>query len=350
MASTTYKLSAMKSSSNYQQILLHLAWWFFYIGNFLIAIYVRSPGTKLYFFDMVLHFLSGILFFYFYIRITAKWLFEKRRILIGIVLFLINATLLYSVQYSRVILAYYTDMMDQVPTFYLQVHTLIWGYFRDVVQFTGFGTVYWYYHNSLRQQQEKLDLERYNHRIEISFLKSQINEHFTYNMLSMFHSEAIQYSDQLASGILALSDLMRYSVAENKNMLVTLDEEIKYVYSYLELNRQRFGERVQVLFHTEGDTKPWEIPHLCMMTLVENAFKHGALKKAPLELILFVTSQELNFSTKNRKKNSASELSTGIGLKNLQRRLLLICGENAKLNFDQDENYFYAHLKISKRT
>lgn len=308
---------------------------------------MRMADPGLIFFDMCLHFLSGILFFYFYINITAYWIFEKKIFWMGALLFIVNASILYGIQASRVLYADYLGKRNEIPQFYLQFHTLILGYLRDVVQFTGYGTMYWFYNQFYKQQKEKLQLEQRSHEIEVSFLKSQINEHFTYNMLNRFHTEASKYSDQLAEGILSLSDLMRYSVSEQENTMVALSEEIKYTQTLIELNRQRLDNQVEVHFEQEGTgMADWKIPHLCILTLVENAFKHGALKQAPLELHLNVMPEQLRFSTKNKIKPSSNEPSTGIGVKNLQRRLDLLCEGRATLEYRMEENYFYTDLVI----
>lgn len=337
----------MKISSTYRQILLHLAWWVFYIGNYFIALYIRFPNPEWYVIDKALEFLSDILFFYFFIHVTAKRLFNKETLWKGIGLFIINATILYGIEETRVIWAYFAGFYDKVPKHYFQVHTLVLAFLRDVIQFTGYGMVYWFYNRFYEQQKVKLELERRSHEIEVSFLKSQINEHFAYNMLNRFHSEASKYSEQLAEGILSLSDVMRYSVTEQENTMVTLSEEVKYTQLLTALHLQGLDNKVQVHFEIEGTwADTLKIPHLCILTLVENAFKHGALKQAPLELHLNVTPEQLQFSTKNKIKPSSGAPTTGIGVKNLQRRLDLLCEGRATLQAHIEGDYFYTDLMI----
>jgi len=339
----------MKITPLYRQILLHVAWWVFYIGNYFVALYIRFPNPEWYVIDKGLEFLSLILFFYFYIHVTAKRLFNRQTLWIGVGLFIINAGILYATEASRLIWAYFAGFYDKMPKHYFQVHTLVLAFLRDVVQFTGYGTVYWFYNQFYKQQKEKLELEQRSHAIEIAFLKAQINEHFTYNMLSMFHAQATELSDELADGILSLSDLMRYSVSERPSILVALDEEVKYTQVLIALNRLRFGETVKVNFAIMGTTFGWQVPHLCILTLVENAFKHGNIKEAALELSLEVSAQKLRFTTKNKKKAiPSSAQSTGIGIKNLERRLQMMAKGHATLQSREDEDYFYSELETEK--
>jgi two-component system, LytTR family, sensor kinase len=337
-------------------ILLHVGWWVFYISNFIMGIYMRSDSDpNLYVADMALHFLAGISYFYFFIIFTASAIFERKRYLLGSGLMIVNACLLYGIQYCRIFVAEYYNLLDAMPKYYFQVHTLVLAYLRDVVQFTGYGAVYWFYNRSIQQQkgklaleQQKHEMEQESHRMEVLFLKSQINEHFSYNMLSMFHAQASQYSEPLGDGIATLSDLMRYSVSEKDTALVSLDDELRYVQSYIGLNQLRFGDALLAHLQVDGTTTQWQVPHLALMTLVENAFKHGAIKKEPIEMNLHLTHDELVFCIKNRKKTTPTESSTGIGIKNLERRLRLICQDNATLSKEENNDYFWATLKIKK--
>ncbi|MCU0341136.1 MAG: histidine kinase [Spirosomaceae bacterium] len=192
-------------------------------------------------------------------------------------------------------------------------------------------------------------MEEEKHQIEIGFLRGQINDHFTYNILNMFHSQAALYSDQLADDILELSELMRYSVSEKENTMATLDEEIHHTKSLITLNQRRFGEKAQVHFEVVGNTTGWQVPHLSMLTIVENCFKHGAITKGPLSVRVEVSEKELRLRTQNHVKSSpTTEASTGLGLKNLGRRLELLCPGRTSLRWWKEDKEFVTELKITK--
>ncbi|MFN3378094.1 MAG: sensor histidine kinase [Runella zeae] len=338
----------MKINLLYRKFLLHTAWWAFYIGSYFVALYARFPDPEWYVIDKGLEFLSNILFFYFFIFVTAKFLFNKKTFFIGIIFFLLNASILYAIEASRLIWAYYIGLYDQVPKYYFQLHTLVLAFLRDVVQFTGYGMVYWFYKQFYEQQKEKLALEQEKHQIEIGFLRGQIHDHFVYNMLNLFHDKAEVYSQELAEGIVTLSDLMRYSVTEYPHSWVSLDEEVRAVNALIDLNQQRFGEKIQIHWQIQGDTTHWKVPHLSILTLVENAFKHGAFKEAPLVFRMQATLDKIEFTTQNAKKNNEATVSTGIGTKNLERRLNLIAEGKAQLTSHEDNRLFYTHLTIQR--
>lgn len=233
-----------------------------------------------------------------------------------------------------------------LPEHYKHLDSFLISFLPVVIQFAAFAAVYWFYNHTQKQSQEKLALEQRNHEIEVSFLKSQINQHFVYNMLNMFYSNAMKYSDTLAEGILSLSELMRFSVSHEQNSLIAVSEEIKYVESYIHLNQLRFEEKLLINVKTEGDLGAYKIPHLCILTLVENAFKHGNLKTEPLDITIIANTEELKVSLKNQKRSSKIEDSTGIGLENLKRRLSLLLENRFTLETHQDQNFFYTELII----
>jgi two-component system, LytTR family, sensor kinase len=342
------KIRRMKITPIYRKILLHIAWWVFYIGNYFIALYIRNPNPEWYFLDICLFFLSDIVFFYFFIHITAQYLFNEKTIWKGIGLFLVNAFILYGVEELRALAAYFDGKLNQVPKYFFQLHTLILAFLRDVIQFTGYGTLYWFYNRFYEQQKEKLALEQEKHRIEIGFLRGQINDYFSYNLLNMFHSQAAAHSDELADGILSLSELMRYSVAEQENSMVALEEELRHIQLLIALNKQRFESKAQVVFEIEGNTHHWQVPHLGLLTLVENCFKHGSVTQAPVVINLTLTPQMLVFKTQNRVKTTPSVVSTSLGLHNLARRLELLCPGRTSFRSQKEGANFFTELHISK--
>lgn len=324
--------------------LFHLMGWLFYAIYSTAATFVGDPSRQFVLWRTALYITINAGLFYAIVVLVNPPVFEKRNYKKGVRIYLTVCAIYYLLHYIRI---WSRSFSEKIPDYFTEHSYLIPQFIVVIVQFTAFGLVYGFYHHSLLQQKEKLQLEKRSHEIEVSFLKSQINEHFTYNMLNRFHTEASKYSDQLAEGILSLSDLMRYSVTEQENTMVTLSEEVKYTQILIALHLEGLDKQVKVHFTIEGDgAETWKIPHLCILTLTENAFKHGALKQAPLELHLNVTPERMRFSTKNKIKPSPNEPSTGIGVKNLQRRLDLLCEGRATLDARIEESYFYTDLQI----
>jgi two-component system, LytTR family, sensor kinase len=322
--------------------------WIFYITYTLANTIQSSPSRKIHFWDFFLYYFADVFIFYILSLFSFSKLFNRNRRLEGFAIFILGIVGYYLIQQSRLYAKIWSfGPTEIIPSYYYNIFELLLAFMPNLIQYVAFALLYWFYQYSIQQQKEKLELEQHNHQIEISFLKSQIQEHFTYNMLSMFHSEALKYSDKLANGLQMLSALMRYSVSEQENTMVTLDEEIKYIQSLLTLSKMRLDKTTEVHFEITGNTQAWRVPHLGLLTLVENALKHGAMKQGLYDLQLSAGPEELVFSTKNMKREKTEEISTGIGLKNLERRLQLLTKGKSVLHTHEDGKYFYTNLKIS---
>ena len=136
-------------------------------------------------------------------------------------------------------------------------------------------------------QQYQAKLEKRN--AQLRALQAQINPHFMYNTLQVIGGMALEKdAPEVYSVTLALSDIMRYSLNFAKEM-VCLEEEVEYLKSYVMIQNERFGGKVQLKLELEPNTLKCLIPKLILQPLAENSFEHGLLDKAG-EWILMVES------------------------------------------------------------
>ncbi|RNL54190.1 sensor histidine kinase [Pedobacter jejuensis] len=184
-------------------------------------------------------------------------------------------------------------------------------------------------------------------KAELAFLKSQINPHFLYNTLNYIYSLAIPVSDKLANAVLRLSDLMRYTLNDSPDGMMSLAKEVDYLESYIELFKMRFEPRFYVNFTTEGVLHQ-KIAALVLIPFVENAFKHGTIddEKQPIRIKLKVQNKRLSFEVSNKISHAQKDLSSGIGLVNIQRRLDLIYPEKHELLISNNGNTYKTTLII----
>lgn len=187
---------------------------------------------------------------------------------------------------------------------------------------------------------------------ENKFLHSQINPHFLYNTLNFFYAEALDVSPRLADSILLLSDSMRYAleIKQNARGMTLLENELTHINNLIRINQYRFHDHLQIQFLISGDTTSVCIAPLILVTFVENAFKHGELQNArdPLVISLRISApdQLIIFSTHNRIKKGPKEISTGIGIENVRRRLQHLYGTQHKLEITEDEEYYNVSLAL----
>jgi len=202
-------------------------------------------------------------------------------------------------------------------------------------------------------QKEKLEEEEKRLRAEVAFLKAQINPHFLHNVLNYFYAQALPLSNTLAQGILSLSDIMRYALDRNndKEGLVWIYKEIEFVKKIININTLRFDGNIFTRLQVTGDDiGSLKIIPMILITMVENAFKHGELHKpeSPLQIEAHYDEKEklFSFSVFNYKKKGPKEISHGIGLDNTLSRLQMAYKDNASLVFKEDEQTYKASLQL----
>jgi two-component system, LytTR family, sensor kinase len=187
-------------------------------------------------------------------------------------------------------------------------------------------------------------------RLELDFLKTQINPHFLFNTLNNVYS-MIAYKDTLAAeSVLCLSDMMRYSLYETNNEKVSLAKEVEFIENYLCLEKIRHGKYVVVEHEITENLQQYNIAPFLLIVLIENAFKHGILP-APthsyISIKLSKDDDDLHFIVKNTKKSNTEEKTIGgVGFKNLQRRLVLLYPDTHKLEIAQTDTEYSAHLRL----
>lgn len=229
---------------------------------------------------------------------------------------------------------------------YIILVSFIYGYARNVVRYRDrLATM------ESQRQKELIDQQRIENELVIAklqTLKYQINPHFLFNSLNFLYAQAIPLSENLSRATMLLSEIMRYGLQQNDESKVALENEIKHLENFVEFNRLRFSNRLQIDFRIEGNTAFRRIMPLLLITFVENAFKYGELHDAanPLEIQLRVDNRMLYFEVKNKKRNGPKEDSTGIGLTNIKSRLALAYPTSHTLEIINEELFFTTKLEI----
>ena len=197
---------------------------------------------------------------------------------------------------------------------------------------------------------QKLQLEVEKSEANLNFLKAQINPHFLHNTLNFLYAKSIPYSPQLSEGILTLSDIMRYALSEGnaREGKAPLKDEIEHVRNVIKINQLRFSNNLNVNFEVTGAVDGVMIIPFVLITLVENAFKHGDLQKqeTPIDVRLNIDRNKLYFYCRNKKKTEPKELSTGVGLENIRKRLDLAYGDKYKFVVKDEPEFYTIELTI----
>ncbi len=209
-------------------------------------------------------------------------------------------------------------------------------------------TIDWY--TNIREKQE---LVTETMQSELRFLKSQINPHFLFNTLNSLYALTLKKSDLAPDIVLKLSEMMRYMLYECNEKWVPLSKEVNYIANYLELERIRQGNRVDIKYEVKGQLGNQKIAPLMFIPFIENCFKHGLgsqISKGFVNIYLDVRGNEIDLQIENSKTEAIPKQlhprSGGIGLVNVRRRLELLYPNRYMLQVVDSPTTYTVKLKM----
>lgn len=185
---------------------------------------------------------------------------------------------------------------------------------------------------------------------ELRFLRAQTNPHFLFNTLNNVYALARKKSDQTAPVIMKLSKLLRFMLYECNQERITIAQEIQVIEDYLELEKLRYNDRLEVQFEKSVDDPSALIAPLLLLPLIENAFKHGTSEtrfETFVHIKLSVAAQQLLLHIKNRQEDTESPSTDGIGLPNVHRQLTLLYPGGHHLAIQNQQQIFSVDLSIN---
>lgn len=217
--------------------------------------------------------------------------------------------------------------------------------------FLSCSTAYQVVKDKIKADRINTEKENENLKTELSLLRSQASPHFMFNVLNNMVALARKKSDLLEPSLIKLSSLMRYMLYDSDEEKVSLENEIEYLQSYIDLQQQRFGTKLKLNVSFHPADKLYQLEPMLLIPFVENAFKHGTgmIEDPTIEINLRAENNMLNFTVQN-KYNPASEeekdQTPGIGLANVKRRLNLLYGTHQNLLISERDNWFIISLQI----
>ncbi len=187
---------------------------------------------------------------------------------------------------------------------------------------------------------------------ELNWLKHQINPHFLFNSLNSISSLTMSNPEKAQEMVIRLSDLLRYSLKQSSQSLVTINDEISNCIKYLDIEKVRFGKRLSYTIKAPDNVMPFQVPAMILQPLFENAIKHGiASTSEPGEVnAIFELNQNSLKITINNTISSDTQTSKGmgVGLVNIARRLSLLYGMNDLIQTKSNENLYTVEVIIPK--
>ncbi len=215
-----------------------------------------------------------------------------------------------------------------------------------------------YFHKVNREQQKEREqlytLENEKVSTELKYLKAQLNPHFLFNTLNNLYSYVITKSPKAPNMVLQLSGILDYILYKSQQKQVSLAAEVKTIENYISLEKIKYGNRLKIDFDKEISKNTIQISPLLLLSMVENAFKHGvsgSIQKPEIRIQLRQFNSELDFSiwntkTEDKSDNKTDAYKTGIGLINIKRQLDLIYSKKHELILQEAPTSFILRLNL----
>lgn len=183
--------------------------------------------------------------------------------------------------------------------------------------------------NAIRNQRDLSDAK-------LSALEQQIQPHFLFNTLHAIALTCQEDPKRAESMVLLLSELLRSSLKKDGRPIIRLQEEIGHLTSFIEIQRHRFGDNLDVQINDIQDLGHFGVPFFAIQTLVENAFKHGIERNETshqIRISCVKDGENLRVDVEDDGPGFAVEAaqSAGVGLSNVRKRLVVLYGDEASV-------------------
>ncbi|MCF0040400.1 sensor histidine kinase [Dyadobacter fanqingshengii] len=348
--------------ANYKRLALLALFSLVIYGSFLLLSYVTNPaqtarvfaGRTGFFFNTLIFVIESVITHYILIFGLILPVMRKQRsfrsaVMIGLLFFLIK----FAYDHTFFLMeraAQAREMADSTPAALPEDKmkwVLIMSYvFILIASFSVALLIEW-----VHKGRERIMLEKDKTEAELKALKHQINPHFLFNSLSFIYGKVIKLDKETADSILMLANIMRYALGKNTRIdgTVNIMDELEHMKNVIEINQRRHNHQLNIRYDEQIDDQSTSIVPLVLITLVENAFKHGDLHDPahPLRIRINTCVDELTFDISNKKGKGLKELSNGIGLHNIGQQLNLTYGNRSAFFVDEDETHFNVALKIT---
>ena len=317
--------------------LLHAAGWAFFVLNVLLTYppgFVEQFGMGgLLFKTATFYSIMAVGFYLNYLLLAPRLLARRRHAAFVVALLftaacMVGAFLLHARffdWYFGTGASFYNERLTVAP--YLAFEALFFMAISTGVRFS----TDWF-----RMQAMREELRKERELAELAMLRQQLSPHFLFNTMNNIYSLALDRPADAPRAMLQLSRLMRALLESLEKETVGLDEEIAQLESYIELKRLQHPDPRRIRFDVQGETEGPRIHPMLLLPLVENAFKHGDLHSDGTAVVieLRVEAGALRFRVENTPSKGSRDVTSGVGLRNVRRRLELLYPDTHALSVE----------------
>lgn len=215
-------------------------------------------------------------------------------------------------------------------------------------------TMFYFLRAWYEQQRLAQELLRDKAFAQLELLKNQVQPHFIFNTLNNIYSLSLKNSPRTSDLIYRLSSLLSYMLYDSRQEFIPVSKEMEYIHNYIELEKIRYGERLDVAVNCFDAVDQFTIPPLLILPLVENSFKHGVsndVGNSWIRVDLTVKDDWLTVKIENSRvadQVNGHALYKGIGMENVKKRLEIIYPDRHEFKCMSEGQSFLTILKLKK--
>ncbi|MCP9200975.1 histidine kinase [Gramella sp. GC03-9] len=339
-----------------KRILLHGLFWLVVLLFFTFFFGFEGAGfnTIITFSAFFLPVTMGTTYAFVY-RLIPDYLILKKYlqfVLYSLAVFIISATYISISAFYGIILTAGYDYQENFPLTKSLIYILISVYLVVAIA-SAFSLLKYNYSAFAKNEELKnriLEAQLKLKEQELQYLKTQIHPHFLFNTLNTIYGLSLANKPSTPEMILRLSELLDYILYQTKKPLVKLEDEVNHIRNYIDLERKRFQDTLEIELNCDRIPLETEIAPMLLLPFVENSFKHGKGNDGKLQISIWIKLKEENLDFKivnSIRKSSERTVGQGIGLQNIKRRLDLIYGDDYQLNIENRKETFCVYLQLN---
>jgi two-component system, LytTR family, sensor kinase len=239
----------------------------------------------------------------------------------------------------------YTEMLHHSMPIRFSIGFLLLGCITMI-------SILWYNQQEQKENEgRKSDAEKLAREAELFKLRQQLQPHFLFNSLNSINALIGSRPEEARKMVQQLSDFLRGTIKKEETQWVSLHEELQYLQLYLDIEKVRFGNRLDTVIECDELTRQMKLPALLLQPIMENAIKFGLYDTTGDTVIRLYTAKDDNnliikVINPFDPETSSPKQGTGFGLKSVQRRLYLLFGRTDLLITEAKGNNFTTIVKI----
>lgn len=290
--------------------------------------------------ERLLSWVIGFVFLIAIVKTTRRFLLEKRSWVLTITIHMLIAAVFSFLWYSTYIFAMQlvTPPGGEEFIYYDLVYWFLFNFDKLFLLYLSTTIITYTYYYIQRDRDNKINQSKMANQLleaRLKMLKSQLHPHFLFNTLNSITSLMDMDIKKAKSMTVDLADLLRHVLAHKDNQLIDLDEEIEILTKYVDIEKTRFSDDLEVTMAMEGDFQGIQLPSLLLQPLVENSIKHGFSRRHPsikVNIHIKRSNDRLQITIQDNghgfsPEEAAAVFEKGTGIQNTKQRLQSIYGD-----------------------